>query len=75
MMWLMMLCCALPILLLVLFGGKLAGNSIWLIFGVMAMVMVVHLFIHRHHRPSDEESHQDKHQDNKDNSHSGRGCH
>lgn len=53
MMWLMILCCALPVIIFSLFGGQAIGalvwpglgGSAWLIFGVLAVFLAVHLWL------------------------------
>lgn len=68
MMWMMAICCALPLVLILIFGagGKAIGAPSWIIFGVVAVMMIVHfLMMGRSHKDSDE-----------DQNHSGHGrCH
>lgn len=80
MMWAMMICCALPFFLILIIGerGKELGTSAWIIFGGVAIMVIIHIFmmsrLHKHH---DEEDNMTKAQnkDNKDNkTHSGHGC-
>ena len=67
MMLIMALCCGLPILLLVFFGGKAISGSAWLILGAMAIAMTVHFFMMNQGREkSDKES--DKKDENGSNS-------
>ena len=46
MMWAMMLCCALPVIWVVLFGagGNALGTPAWIIFGGIVVMVVVHFF-------------------------------
>ena len=58
MMWVMMICCAVPLLLIVLFGlgGKAFGASTWVVIGGIAVMIIAHFFIMgRSHKHSDEE--------------------
>ena len=66
MMWMMAICCGLPILLILFFGagGLALGASIWIVLGAMALMIVLHLLLMRRH----------KHNDKKDGEHS-HGCH
>ncbi|KKS77542.1 MAG: hypothetical protein UV88_C0003G0006 [Parcubacteria group bacterium GW2011_GWA1_43_21] len=66
-MWLMMLCCALPFLFIILFGagGQILETPIWFIFGGMAIMMIIHfLMMKKTHKNSDGE----------DKNHSDHGC-
>ena len=72
MMWMMVLCCALPVLFLVFLGGKAVGNSAWLILGAMAVVMAVHFFMMKR---SHDQSDNDPNNKDKDNSRTGHSCH
>ena len=83
MMWMMVICCAVPLLLIALFGfgGKAFGASTWVIFGgVAAMVLAHFLMMGRHKHGGDtDEKHEmtggDKNKDSKnDKNHSGHGC-
>ncbi|MFA6392672.1 MAG: hypothetical protein WCW54_01100 [Candidatus Paceibacterota bacterium] len=61
MMWMMMICCALPIVLLLIFGvGSSAGNSgnsKWIIFIGIGVMVIFHLFMMRKsHKNSSEET-------------------
>ena len=83
MMW-MMICCALPLVLILIFGigGKASGASSWVIFGGVAVMILAHLFMMRGHGHSNEEKDKqgvvgedDKNKDDKDHkNHSGGGC-
>lgn len=71
MMWLMILCCALPIVIFGLFGGQAIGAPTWLIFAVLAALLVVHLWSMKKsgHHPAPPEN------DKKSaDSHSHHGC-
>ena len=77
MMWIMMLCCAVPLLLIILFGlgGRAFGASTWVIFGGMALMVIAHFFMmgksHKHGVDNEE----DQNKDGKNNkTHSGHGC-
>ena len=78
MMWMMVICCAIPLVLILLFGlgGKAVGFSTWVIFGGVAVMMLAHFFIMgKSHKHSDEKqglNDEDKNKDNKNNS--GHGC-
>lgn len=80
MMWAIMICCAVPLLLLVLFGlgGRAFRAATWVVIGGAAVMIIAHFFImgrsHKHsdkEQPADEE---DKNKDGKDENHSGHGC-
>ncbi len=79
MMWVMMICCAVPLLLIVLFGlgGKAFGAPTWVVVGGIALMMLAHFFMmgRSHKHSDDEQSGTDgdvKNKDSKD--HSGHGC-
>ncbi len=79
MMWVMMICCAVPLLLIVLFGlgGKALGAPTWIILGVIAVMVIFHFVsMGRSHKNSDEEQPAEGEQkDGKDHKdHSGHGC-
>lgn len=82
MMWVMMICCAVPLLLIVLFGlgGKAFGAPTWVVIGGIAVMVVAHFFMMgRSHKHSDEEKSvtdgEDGNKDTKDKKdHSGHGC-
>lgn len=82
MMWVMMICCAVPLLLIVLFGlgGKSLGAPTWVVIGGVAVMVIAHFFMMgRSHKHSDEEkSVTDGENENKDSKdkkdHSGHGC-
>ena len=85
-MWAMVLCCALPLLLILIFfgvGGKASGSSMGVIWGGIVVMAALHLFMMfvmgKSHKHSDEEHEtadgEDKSKGAKDNSaHSGHGC-
>ena len=52
MMWAMMLCCALPIILIVLAGGagSTFGVSTWLVIAAVGLMVVCHYLMGRHHK-------------------------
>lgn len=79
MMWVMMICCAVPLLLIVLFGlgGKAFGAPTWVVIGGVAVMVIAHFFMMgRSHKHSDDEKsvtgEEDGNKDKKD--HSGHGC-
>ena len=79
MMWVMMICCVAPLLLLVLFGfgGKALGAPTWIILGGVALMVIAHfLMMGRSHKHSDEEqSATDKKDENRDGkNHSDHNC-
>lgn len=82
MMWVMMICCAVPLLLIVLFGlgGKAFGAPTWIVIGGIAVMVIAHFFMMgRSHKHSNEEkSVTDGEGENKDSKdkkdHSGHGC-
>lgn len=90
MMWMMLICCALPLLFIVFLGagGKALGAPTWIVLGVVAAMMVAHFFMMRAmHKGSDEEHETTDGEDTKkdvsapsaeadkdDKKHSGRGC-
>lgn len=45
MMWMMVLCCALPIVFLALFSSKPIGTSAWIILGAMAAFLIIHFWL------------------------------
>lgn len=77
-MWAMMICCAVPLLLIVLFGlgGKALGAPTWIVLGGVAVMVIAHFFMmgRSHKHPDEEQSaaNDDKNKDSKD--HSGHGC-
>ena len=82
MMWLMMICCTVPLVLIVLFGlgGKAFGAPTWVVIGGITVMVIAHFFMMgRSHKHSDEEkSITDGEVENKDSKnkkdHSGHGC-
>lgn len=77
MMWAMMICCAVPLLLLVLFGlgGKALGAPTWIILGGVAVMVIAHFFMMgRSHKHSDEEQSTANKEDKNSKDHSGHGC-
>jgi cell division protein FtsW (lipid II flippase) len=69
MIWIMVICCAVPLLFVVLFGigGKASGAPIWIIIGGVVVMIGTHFFMMgRSRRRSDSEK--------DDKTHSGRGC-
>jgi len=82
MMWVMMICCAVPLVLIVLFGlgGKAFGAPTWVVIGGIAVMVIAHFFMMgRSHKHSDEKKlgidGEVKDKDDKDSkNHSGHGC-
>jgi len=82
MMWMMLICCALPLVLIFLTGagGKALGAPAWIMVGVVAAMVVAHFFMMgRSHKHSDgEQSGADGEGENKDSknskTHSSHGC-
>lgn len=57
MLWMMAICCGLPVVLLLIFGGggSALGASPWAIIGIVGVMVGTHLFMMRKsHRHSDE---------------------
>lgn len=57
MIWMMVACCAVPFLLIFIFGKgcKALGASPWIIFGSVATMIIAHFFMMRKsHKHSDE---------------------
>lgn len=68
MMWIMIICCAIPILLVVLFGlgGKAVGASSWVIFGGVAVMILAHFFMmSKSHKHSNEKHEMTEEKDKK----------
>lgn len=79
MTWMMVICCAVPLVLVLIFGlgGKALGASSWVIFGGVAVMILAHFFMMRGHGHSNEEHKMNEGEDknNKDHkNHSGHGC-
>lgn len=82
MMWMMVICCTVPLLLIVLFGlgGKTSGAPTWVVISGITAMVIAHLFMMgKSHKHSDKEQAipdgEDKNKDNKDDkNHSGHGC-
>lgn len=77
MMWAMMICCALPIFILIFgLGGKALGVQTWVVIGGVAVMIIVHFFMMRSHKHIDEKQKMaDKEEKDKDHkTHSGKGC-
>ncbi|MFA5773543.1 MAG: hypothetical protein WC908_02620 [Candidatus Paceibacterota bacterium] len=61
-MWMMMICCVVPIVLLLVFGvgnsaSNIGGNSKWIIWIVIAIMIGSHLFMMRKpHKNSNKET-------------------
>jgi high-affinity Fe2+/Pb2+ permease len=82
MMWVMMICCAVPLLFIVLFGlgGKALGAPTWIVIGGIAVMVIAHFFMMgKSHKHSDDEQTttegEDKNKDSTDKKdHSSHGC-
>ena len=58
MMWMMVICCAVPLALILFFGvgGKALGAPTWVVFGGVAVMIAIHLFMmNKLHKRGDEE--------------------
>ena len=58
MMWMMALCCAIPLILIFTFGvgGQASGAPSWVVFGGIAAMVAAHFFMMgKSHKHSDEE--------------------
>ena len=68
MMWMMLICCAAPLLLIAFLGlgGKALGASNWLVIGGVALMGGAHLFMMRGHRSHGDEERSHKHPDEDD---------
>lgn len=79
-MWAMMICCAVPLLLIVLFGlgGKALGAPTWIVLGGIAVMVIARFFMMgRSHKHSDKDQStdgEDKNKDDKGKDNSGHGC-
>ena len=82
MLWMMVVCCGVPLVLVLVFGagGTALGAPAWVMFGFVAIMLVVHFsrmgISHMHsdkgHGVVDEEG---RNKDGKDNTtNSGHGC-
>jgi cell division protein FtsW (lipid II flippase) len=79
MMWVMMIGCVLPMVLLLFLGtGKGFGSSSWIALGAVGLMFVIHLFMmiprkntHEEHKMN--ENNKDNNTGNKNHS-SGHGC-
>ena len=61
MMWVMMLMCALPLIVLI-FASRFSLNSSWFIIGAIILMVVGHFwFMHRGHKHNDETDDQHHH--------------
>lgn len=82
MMWVMALCFAIPLVLILIFsaGGKALGTTTWVVLGAMAVMMVAHFFMMgKSNKHSDKDQNiagkDDKNRDDKDDKdHSGHRC-
>lgn len=75
MTWAMIICCAVPLLLIILFGigGKSVGAPIWVVIGGIAVMIITYFFmLGRSHKYSDKEKSSEGERKAKD--HSGHGC-
>ena len=77
MMWMMVICCAVPLVLIVFLGagGKALGAPTWIVLGGIAVMVVGHFFMmgrHKHSDSSDEKKVTDgkENPDKKDSDHS-----
>lgn len=79
MMWLMMICCLAPILLIFLFGSgaRALGAPAWVVLGFVAVFVIVHfLTMKKSHQHSDDTPAKQDGTDKQSDSHSDHGnCH
>jgi cell division protein FtsW (lipid II flippase) len=72
MMWVMMICCAVPLLLIALFGlgGKAFGAPTWVVIGGVAVMVIAHFWMmSKKHKDHNEDS------KSKDEHQHGDSCH
>jgi len=79
MMWAMMLCCAIPLILILFFGlgSRALGASTWVTLAGVALMLVAHFFIiNRSHRHPAKEGEGDEENKNnqEDKTHSDHNC-
>lgn len=81
MMWMMVICCAVPLLLILVLGagGKALGAPTWIVFGGIAVMVIAHFLMmgksHKHSGDEHEMQDDDKNKDGKnDKTHGGHGC-
>ena len=74
MMWAMVLCCAMPLVLILILGtsGKASGAPTWVIFSLIAVMIIAHFFMmSKSHKHSDKGSsvagNEDKNKEDKGN--------
>lgn len=74
MMWVMMICCGLPLLILLIIGfsGNSLGSSNWPVLGGVVLMMLVHFFMMK---GMQGKSRGGKNDSNADDKHSGHNCH
>ncbi len=74
-MWMMMICCALPLLLIVMFGlgGKTFGAPAWIMVGSIALILLIHLVL-MSRSPHQSDKEQKKNHDKSDKEHTSHGC-
>lgn len=82
-MWIMIICCAVPLLLILTLGigGKTLGAPTWIVLGGVGLMTVAHFFMmgrpHKNHDDRHEikgEGDENKRDGSKDKNHSGHGC-
>ena len=78
-MWMMMICCVVPVLLIALFGlgGKYLGAPTWVVIGGIGVMIIAHYFMmgRSHKHSGGGKSATDGDCDHKDkNDHSDHGC-
>lgn len=80
MMWMMAICCGLPLILFLFVGagGIAAGASKWLVFGIIALMVVAHIFMmrrgHKHPDQTQDNNAVKTDEKNDKDGHSGHSC-
>ena len=80
MMWMMAICCGLPLVLFLFVGagGIATGASKWLVIGIVALMIIAHVFMMRRGHKHDDHAQQvegEKKDDGKSkDGHSGHSC-
>ncbi|TSA46314.1 hypothetical protein D4R52_00805 [bacterium] len=78
MMWAMMICCAAPILFILLFGAgaRALGAPAWIVIGLVVVFAIIHFVMMKmsHKHSSDHAPAAQNDSDKKDDSHSNHDC-
>lgn len=78
MMWLMMVCCLAPVLLIFILNAGVRGPGAaiaWIIFGILAAYAIRHLAIKKSGRDIDHQSTEEAKKEKHLDSHSDHACH